>query len=360
MPPRLPNRPACCRTCWPAPTCSSTARVPGTSRYMTSTCTNASSPAGRWAWASPMDGASGTATRLTSCSPAFLRADLGSAAMGIARVKLIAEHLRHKLFNLQSKSRAFEVGEQHYDAGNDVFEAMLDSRMIYSCAYWGERRDAGRSPVRQARHDLPQAAPQARRDVAGHRLRLGRAGQVRRRELRRESHRRDRVQGTAGAAQQRVRACRWNCCCRTTATCRAASTRSCRWACSSTGPKNYDTTSPTCSGWAPKASSCCTPSASPPPARAPIPGSTAMCSPTAAALGGGDLHRRRRPLHHRGLAQLRRRLRSHADGLVGPVPARLAAVGGRYGKRFYRMWQYYLMCCAGFFRSREGQLWQVI
>ena len=66
----------------------------------------------------------------------LLRADLGSAAMGIARVKLIAEHLRHKLFNLQSKSRAFEVGEQHYDAGNDVFEAMLDSRMIYSCAYW--------------------------------------------------------------------------------------------------------------------------------------------------------------------------------------------------------------------------------
>ena len=106
----------------------------------------------------------------------LLRADLGSAAMGIARVKLIAEHLRHKLFNLQSKSRAFEVGEQHYDAGNDVFEAMLDSRMIYSCAYWEKRRDAGRSPVRQARHDLPQAASQARRDAAGHRLRLGRAG----------------------------------------------------------------------------------------------------------------------------------------------------------------------------------------
>ena len=82
--------------------------------------------------------------------------------------------------------------------------------------------------------------------------------------------------------------------------------------------------------------------------------------PNGSCLGGGDLHRRRRPLHHRGLAQLRRRLRSHADGLVGPVPARLAAVEERYGKRFYRMWQYYLMCCAGFFRSREGQLWQVI
>ncbi len=66
----------------------------------------------------------------------LLRADMGSAALGLARVKLIAEHLRHKLFNLQSKHRAFEVGKQHYDAGNDVFEAMLDSRMIYSCAYW--------------------------------------------------------------------------------------------------------------------------------------------------------------------------------------------------------------------------------
>ncbi|MCH3819771.1 class I SAM-dependent methyltransferase, partial [Campylobacter jejuni] len=66
----------------------------------------------------------------------LLRADMGSAALGLARVKLIAEHLRHKLFNLQSRSRAFEVGEQHYDAGNDVFEAMLDSRMIYSCAFW--------------------------------------------------------------------------------------------------------------------------------------------------------------------------------------------------------------------------------
>ena len=32
----------------------------------------------------------------------------------------------------------------------------------------------------------------------------------------------------------------------------------------------------------------------------------------------------------------------------------------KYGSRFYRMWQYYLMCCAGFFRSRQGQLWQLV
>ena len=41
-----------------------------------------------------------------------------------------------KLFNYQSKSRAFQIGEHHYDLGNDLFEKMLDKRMIYSCGYW--------------------------------------------------------------------------------------------------------------------------------------------------------------------------------------------------------------------------------
>ena len=32
----------------------------------------------------------------------------------------------------------------------------------------------------------------------------------------------------------------------------------------------------------------------------------------------------------------------------------------RYDERFYRVWRYYLMSCAGFFRSRQGQLWQLV
>ena len=32
----------------------------------------------------------------------------------------------------------------------------------------------------------------------------------------------------------------------------------------------------------------------------------------------------------------------------------------KYGSRFYRMWRYYLLSCAGFFRSRQGQLWQIV
>ena len=27
---------------------------------------------------------------------------------------------------------------------------------------------------------------------------------------------------------------------------------------------------------------------------------------------------------------------------------------------FFRFWRYYLLSCAGFFRSRQGQLWQVV
>lgn len=38
--------------------------------------------------------------------------------------------------NRQRRSRAFEVGERHYDLGNDLFELMLDARRTYSCGYW--------------------------------------------------------------------------------------------------------------------------------------------------------------------------------------------------------------------------------
>jgi cyclopropane-fatty-acyl-phospholipid synthase len=47
---------------------------------------------------------------------------------------------RARLLNLQRGRRAFTVGERHYDIGNDLYERMLDSRMIYSCGYWKEAR----------------------------------------------------------------------------------------------------------------------------------------------------------------------------------------------------------------------------
>src|SRR6202167_3695049 len=40
------------------------------------------------------------------------------------------------VFNLQKRARAFQIAERHYDIGNDLYERMLDRRMIYSCGYW--------------------------------------------------------------------------------------------------------------------------------------------------------------------------------------------------------------------------------
>lgn len=44
--------------------------------------------------------------------------------------------LKAMLFNLQKPSRAFHIGERHYDIGNDLYERMLGSSMVYSCGYW--------------------------------------------------------------------------------------------------------------------------------------------------------------------------------------------------------------------------------
>lgn len=45
-------------------------------------------------------------------------------------------HLRGFFRNLQTRTRSFAVGQVHYDHGNEIFEAMLDDRMVYSCAHW--------------------------------------------------------------------------------------------------------------------------------------------------------------------------------------------------------------------------------
>ena len=87
----------------------------------------------------------------------------------------------------------FEVGERHYDVGNDLYEAMLGPRMVYTCAYW---KDA----------DTLDAAQEAKLDLVcrkiglapGHararsRLRLGRLRGVRRRALRRQRRRLHRL-----------------------------------------------------------------------------------------------------------------------------------------------------------------------
>ena len=56
-------------------------------------------------------------------------------------LRALGDALRATLFNAQSSRRAFAVGERHYDIGNDVFAAMLDPTMSYSCGYWWRADD---------------------------------------------------------------------------------------------------------------------------------------------------------------------------------------------------------------------------
>ncbi|HKI73349.1 MAG TPA: cyclopropane fatty acyl phospholipid synthase [Pseudomonadales bacterium] len=63
----------------------------------------------------------------------ILRVDLGARVEGWREWLSLAISY---LINRQTARRSYVVGEQHYDVGNDLYERMLDERMIYSCGYW--------------------------------------------------------------------------------------------------------------------------------------------------------------------------------------------------------------------------------
>lgn len=63
-----------------------------------------------------------------------LSADLGKKVK--PTFQIISEIVKSKILNPQIKSKAFEIGEEHYDNGNDLYLKMLDGRMTYTCGYW--------------------------------------------------------------------------------------------------------------------------------------------------------------------------------------------------------------------------------
>ncbi|MBI4448791.1 cyclopropane fatty acyl phospholipid synthase [Candidatus Woesearchaeota archaeon] len=62
----------------------------------------------------------------------IIRAKLDKKVKG----RMTLQVLKAKILNLQSKAKAYEVGEHHYDLDNDLYRRMLDKRMTYSCGYW--------------------------------------------------------------------------------------------------------------------------------------------------------------------------------------------------------------------------------
>ncbi|MBV1790163.1 cyclopropane fatty acyl phospholipid synthase [Marinobacterium sp. D7] len=74
-------------------------------------------------------------------------ARLDEKPLGRAKVFFFLHYLRARMINLQSSSRAFQVGEQHYDIGNDLYAEMLDPHWCYSCGYWRDATDLDAAQV---------------------------------------------------------------------------------------------------------------------------------------------------------------------------------------------------------------------
>ena len=56
----------------------------------------------------------------------------------------------HALFNLQSRARAFMVASAHYDTDPELFRVMLGPTMQYSCAWWQDVQGSGPEALDEA------------------------------------------------------------------------------------------------------------------------------------------------------------------------------------------------------------------
>jgi cyclopropane-fatty-acyl-phospholipid synthase len=293
----------------------------------------------------------------------LLRHDIDSRLEGRARLRLLADALRHRLFNLQNRQRAFEVGERHYDIGNDVFTAMLDSSMSYSCGYW--ERAADLEEAQRAKLDMICRKLEL---VPGERLLeigCGWGGLARHAA----EHYGVEVTGiTVSKEQQRLARER---CAGLPVRIELMDYRDLEGKYDKlvsvgmfehVGPKNYEVyfataarlmkdeglfllhtighhaTAAAVDSWIER---YIFPNGKLPSARE-----------IATAVEGRflieDWHNFGADYDHTLMAWWRN------------FEAAWPRLEARYGRRFYRMWKYYLHCCAGFFRSGQGQLWQLV
>jgi len=53
---------------------------------------------------------------------------------------LTRNNIKARIVNQQRKSKAYVIGERHYDNGNELYKNMLDKGMNYSCGYWKDAK----------------------------------------------------------------------------------------------------------------------------------------------------------------------------------------------------------------------------
>jgi len=280
-----------------------------------------------------------------------------------SRLRLLGEILRHSLFNLQSSQRAFQVGEQHYDIGNDVFEAMLDPSMSYSCGYW--HNATGLADAQQKKLDMICRKLELQPGERLLEIGCGWGGLA---HFAAQHYGVEVVGITVSKEQQKLARKR---CAGLPVAIELMDYRDLAEKFDKVvsvgmfehvGPKNYATyfdtvhralkddglfllhtignsvTSPKTDAWIDKYI---------------FPNGKLPSAKEIASV----LERRFliEDWHNFG-PDYDRTLMAWWDNFEQAWPG----LQEKYGERFYRMWKYYLMSCAGFFRSRQGQLWQLV
>jgi cyclopropane-fatty-acyl-phospholipid synthase len=280
-----------------------------------------------------------------------------------SQLRLLGEILRHSLFNLQSSQRAFQVGEQHYDIGNDVFEAMLDPTMSYSCAYW--HNAAGLRDAQLKKLDMICRKLELKPGERMLEIGCGWGGLA---AYAAEHYGVEVVGITISKEQQKLARAR---CEGLPVSIELMDYRDLAEQYDKivsvgmfehVGPKNYavyfDTahralkedgllllhtignsvTSPKTDAWIDKYIF----------PNGKLPSAKEIASTLENRFLIEDWHNFGQDYDHTLMAWWQN------FDIAWPF------LEAKYGKRFYRMWKYYLMSCAGFFRSRQGQLWQLV
>jgi cyclopropane-fatty-acyl-phospholipid synthase len=279
------------------------------------------------------------------------------------RLRLLGEILRYRLFNQQSMQRAFQVGEQHYDLGNDVFEAMLDPTMAYSCAYWHKATNL--SEAQQAKYELICRKLELKPGLQILDIGCGWGGLAQYAA----QHYGVRVLGITVSKEQQAMARER--CAGLPVDIELIDYRNLQGEFDRivsvgmfehVGPKNYEayfqsacrllkdeglfllhsignhTSSRGCDAWLNKYIF----------PNGHLPAAQEIAEAVDRLFLIEDWH-------NFG-PDYDRTLMAWWENFKRAWPQ----LEPKYGLRFYRMWQYYLMCCAGFFRSRQGQLWQLV
>lgn len=70
----------------------------------------------------------------------------------VLSMEVLWQSIKARFFNMQHQRIVHKNIEHHYDIGNDLYKEMLDPSMTYSCGYWKEAKTL--EEAQQAKYDL--------------------------------------------------------------------------------------------------------------------------------------------------------------------------------------------------------------